>query len=239
MWDRDAPRVLTELPQDRGDELVFAEAQSGDRFALGADGRVWRCDPGAEERALAGTDFARWLDATVAREQVLFGPDGEYAPDVFDVGGEEVVPAIALRQAERALKADPGAADAHHARGLALARLGQLQPRLAAFAAAAELDAQNPWPSFDLGRTALELGRAGEALVAFRRAAALDTGPTGARLAAWGARAAADAGDASAAQAMRAEALARDPALLDGLRHALDDARQHADADADARPPRC
>ena len=108
----DAPRALTELAQDRPDELMFAEAQSGDRFALDAGGRVWRYDPGAEERALAGTDFARWLDATVAREQVLFGPDGEYAPDVFDTGGEEVVPEVALRQAERALKVDPGAADA-------------------------------------------------------------------------------------------------------------------------------
>ena len=97
-----------------------------------------------------------------------------------------------------------------------------------AFAAASELDARNPWPCFDLGRTALELGRAGEALAAFRRAAALESGPTGARLAAWGARAAAAAGDAGAAEALRAEALARDPALLAGLRHALDDARQHA-----------
>ena len=228
-----APRVLTELAQDRGDELVFAEAQSGDRFALGADGRVWRCDPGAEERALAGTDFERWLDATIAREQVLFGPDGEYAPDVFDVGGEEVVPAVALRQAERALKVIRARPTRITLADWPSPTSGGLQPAVAAFAAAAELDAQNPWPAFDLGRTALELGRAGEALVAFRRAAALDAGPTGARLAAWGARAAADAGDASAAQAMRAEALARDPALLAGLRHALDDARQHADRDAE------
>ena len=229
----DAPRALTELAQDRPDELMFAEAQSGDRFALDAGGRVWRYDPGAEERALAGTDFARWLDATVAREQVLFGPDGEYAPDVFDTGGEEVVPKVALRQAERALKVDPGAADAHHARGLALAHLGRLQPAMAAFATATELDAHNPWPWFDLGRTALELGRAGEALAAFRSAAALEGGPTGARLAAWGTRAAAEAGDGAAAAALRAEALARDPALLAGLRHALDDARQHDDRDAE------
>jgi len=228
-----APRALTELAQDREEELVFAEAQSGYRFALDASGRVWRYDPGAEERALAGTGFERWLDATVAREQILFGPDGEYAPDVFDLGGEEVVPQVALRQAERALKADPGAAEAQHARGLALVRLGRLQPALAAFAAAAELDGDNPWPWFDLGRTALELDRPGEALAAFRRAAALESGPTGARLAAWGARAAAEAGDGAAAAALRAEALARDPTLVDGLRHALDDARQHQDGDGE------
>ena len=33
-----APRALTELAQDREEELVFAEAQSGYRFALDASG---------------------------------------------------------------------------------------------------------------------------------------------------------------------------------------------------------
>src|SRR6185436_11731769 len=97
-------RALGELVQDHPGELVFAEALSGDRFALDARGRVLRHDEGAEERALAGSDFGAWLAATVAREQLLFGPDGEYAPDVFDLEGQEVLPRIALRQAERALK---------------------------------------------------------------------------------------------------------------------------------------
>src|SRR6185295_9232732 len=114
---------------------------------------------GADERALAGTSFERWLDAIVAREQILFGPDGEYAPEVFDPSAQEVVPTIALRQAERALKLDPGAADAEHARGLALARLGRREAALAAFRKATELDAGNPWPWFDLGRTALALSK--------------------------------------------------------------------------------
>jgi hypothetical protein len=87
--------------------------------------------------------------------------------------------------------------------------------------------------AIDLGRTQLELGRAREALDAFRRAAALDDGPTGARLAAWGARAATDAGDATAAAAMRADAQARDPALVAGLRHALEEARRENDTDAE------
>ena len=129
-----APRSLAALAQDRPGELVFAEALSGDRFALDAAGRVLRYDPGADERAVAGSTFDRWLDATVAREQILFGPDGEYAPDVFDPLGQEIVPTIALRQAERALKVDPGAADSEHARGLALARLGRRETALAALA---------------------------------------------------------------------------------------------------------
>jgi len=107
-----APLALGALAAERADEIVVAEALSGDRFALDAAGRVLRYDPGAEERALAASSFVRWLDATVAREQILFGPDGEYAPDVFDPSGQEIVPTIALRQAERALKVDPGDADA-------------------------------------------------------------------------------------------------------------------------------
>jgi tetratricopeptide (TPR) repeat protein len=225
----EAPRRLDALDQDRPDELVFAEAISGDRFALDTSGRVLRHDPDAEERALAGSSFDRWLDATVAREQILFGPDGEYAPDVFDPSAQEIAPAIALRRAERALKVDPGAADSEHARGLALARLGRRAAALDAFRAAAELDAGNPWPLFDLGRTALALGRPAVALPALRSAAgAASEAPTAARLLAWAVRAAVAAGDA-AATALRAEALAKDPHLVEGLTRAA------ADADDDAR----
>jgi SMI1/KNR4 family protein SUKH-1/tetratricopeptide repeat protein len=230
-----APRSLVSLAQDRPDELVFAEALSGDRFALDAAGRVLRYDPGADERAVAGSTFDRWLDATVAREQILFGPDGEYAPDVFDPLGQEVVPTIALRQAERALKIDPGAADSEHARGLALARLGRRETALAALSAATELDADNPWPWFDLGRTALALGRAASALPGFRRAAAaVSDDATAARLLAWAVRAAGAAGDEASVTALRAEALARDPALIESLMRSAANAADEADDDARA-----
>jgi tetratricopeptide (TPR) repeat protein len=227
-----APRTLDALPQERADELMFAEALSGDRFALDAAGRVLRYDPGAEERALAGSSFARWLDTTVAREQLLFGPDGEYAPDVFDPSGQEIVPTIALRQAERALKIDPESADAAHARGLALARLGRREAALAAFQAATALDADNPWPWFDLGRSALALDRSALALPAFRQAAATATEPaSAARLLAWAVRAAAAAGDGGVA-ALRAEALAKDPQLVEHLVRSASAAGEDADDEA-------
>jgi len=227
-----APRALTALAQDRPGELVFAEALWGDRYALDADERVLRYDPGADERALAGSSFDRWLDATVAREQILFGPDGEYAPDVFDSSGQEVTPTIALRQTERALKIDPGAADVEHARGTALVRLGRQDAALAAFRAASELDAANPWPLFDLGRTALALDEPAAALPAFRQAAAATReDATAARLLAWAVRAAIAADDRSAA-ALRAEALARDPHLVGGLTRAASMAGEDADEDA-------
>jgi tetratricopeptide (TPR) repeat protein len=228
-----APRELGALEQERPGELVFAEAIVGDRFALDAAGRVLRYDPGAEERALAGSTFASWLDAVVAREQILFGPDGEYADDVFDPSGQEILPTIALRQAERALKIDPGAADAEHARGLALARLGRREAALAAFQAATELDADNPWPWFDLGRAALALDRPAIALPAFRRAAATTGEPaSAARLLAWAVRAAVTARDGAAADALRAEALAKDPHLIDGLVRAVADAEDEAREEA-------
>jgi tetratricopeptide (TPR) repeat protein len=229
-----APLDLADLEQSCPGELVFAAAAGGDRYALDEGERVIRHDAGADERALAGTSFPLWLDATVARGQVLYGPDGEYAPDVFDPSGEEVTPLIALRQAERALKVDPGAADAEHARGLALARLGRIEAAVEAFGAATALDPHNPWPWFDLGRSALEGGRGETAADAFQRAAALETGPAGARLLAWAARAAASAGDGARAAAVRTEALARDGGLVEALRRAADAAAVEADPDAHA-----
>jgi tetratricopeptide (TPR) repeat protein len=230
-----APRSLSGLAQDRPAELVFAEALSGDRFALDAAGRVLRYDPGADERAIAGSTFDRWLDATVAREQILFGPDGEYAADAFDPSGQEITPTIALRQAERALKIDPGAADAEHARGLALARLGRRQAALAALRAATDLDPDNPWPWFDLGRTALALAMPGAALPAFRRAAAAASEPeTAARLLAWAVRAAVAAGEPATAAALRGEALGEDPQLVEHLVRSASAAGEDADEEARA-----
>jgi tetratricopeptide (TPR) repeat protein len=225
-----APRALVELDQDHPDELVFAESQAGERYGLDARGRVIRHDEGAEERAVAGSSFARWLDATVAREQLLYGPDGEYAADLYDPSGEELLPRVALRQAERALRADPDAPDAEHARGLALVRLGERAAALGAFERATALDPDNPWPWFDLGRTALDLGQAADALGAFRRAAGRETGPGGARLLAWAARAAGAAGDADAAVALRAEALARDASLPEALERSAREALAEDDA---------
>jgi hypothetical protein len=222
-------RPLTELRQQRPDELVFAEAVSGDTFALDAQGRVLRYDEGAEERALAGSDFVAWLVATVAREQLLFGPDGEYAPDVFDPEAEEILPQIALRQAERALKADPGSADAEHARGLALAHLGRAHEAETALARAAELFPENPWPWFNLGRTALANGQNRTALTGFLRAAAAQPGRAGALFLAWAARAALADGEREESARLRAEALARDSALKESLHRAADAATAEGD----------
>ncbi|HEY6478010.1 MAG TPA: tetratricopeptide repeat protein, partial [Polyangia bacterium] len=227
----EAPLRLCDLPQERGGELSFAIAAAGERYAIDAAGLIVRYDAGAEERALAGTGFARWLDATIAREQVLYGPDGEYAPDVFDPSGEEVTPLVALRQAERAQKQDPGAASWAYARGLALRRLGRAAAAIEALDEATGLDPDNPWAWFDLGRAMLDDSQAERAVAAFRRAAEVDPGPEGGRLLAWAARA---AGSGPESAALRQAALARDPELVESLRRAVAAAAGEEDPEAEA-----
>jgi tetratricopeptide (TPR) repeat protein len=216
-------------------ELVFAEAADGDRFALAADGHVVRLraepdPPGAGapplgERWRCGSDFSRWLDAAIAHERVLYDSDGEFAAQAFDPEGGEILPVIALRQAERALRADPGSAEAEHERGVALRRQGRLEDSAAAFRRATELDPPNPWPWFDLGRVAMAMGSAGGrvALEAFEAAASrLGPGPTGARAWAWAARAAALCALPERLAHCRAEALGREAGLAESLRRARD-----------------
>ena len=213
---RGAPRPLAALAQDRPGELVFAEALSGDRYALDGDGRVLRYDAGADERALAGSTFERWLDATVAREQILFGPDGEYAPDVFDPSGQEVTPAIALRQAERALKMDPGAADAEHARGWRSCASGGGTRRWPPSAP------RPSWTRRIRGRCSISGAPRWRSTRPRRAAGVPPARPPRARppprRACWPGPRARRRGRRRRRRGVRAEALARDPRLVEGLR---------------------
>ena len=230
----EAPQQLTELNSDREEgELVFAEASGGDRFAFDQTGRVMRLRSESDERWLAGSGFAPWLDAVIAHDRLLYDADGEFSPDAFEPDGAEVVPVVALRQAERALKADPGAAEAEHERGVALRRLERLPEAADAFQRAAELDVSNPWPWFDLGRVSLALGIAGarRALSAFEAAGTLDNGATGARLWTWAARAALVCALPERVERSRREALRREPALPEALRRARDAAQADGDQD--------
>jgi SMI1 / KNR4 family (SUKH-1)/Tetratricopeptide repeat len=231
-----APLSLLDLSPAAGDAgpLIFATGAADERYALRDDGKIVRQDAGSDEQALAGSGFTPWLDATVAAHQVLYGPDGEYAPDVFDPSGEDVTPVIALRQAERALKQDPGAAGWAHAEGLALNRLGRSRAAVDAFERAVSLDPDNPWVWFDLGRAALEAAKPARAAEAFQKAADLEPGPGGAMLLAWAARARADEGAGDEARALADAALKRDPELVAALVRAIDSAAAEEDEGARA-----
>lgn len=229
----DAPVGRVDAAPGAAPELVFAETALGDRFAFAAAGTVLRLRAGSDERILSGSSFESWLAATIARERLLYGADGEFAPDAFEPDGEEVTPKMALRQAERALRQDPGSAEAEHERGTALRRLGRHRDAIGALTAATRLDPENPWPWFDLGR--LLLGTDGDpsrAVEAFARAATLEDGEASARLLGWAARAAVAAGDAAAAVTYRRDATLRHPAIADELRRAADAAAAEGDQEA-------
>ncbi len=235
----DAPLSLLELsetdaPASAAAPLIFATGAADERYGLRPDGKVVRQDAGSDEQAVAGSGFAAWLDATVAAHQVLYGPDGEYAPDVFDPSGEDVTPLIALRQAERALKQDPGAAGWAHAEGLALNRLGRARAAVDAFERAAALDPDNPWVWFDLGRAGLEADQPARAADAFEKAASLEPGPGGAMLLAWAARARAAQGAADERGSLAQAALRRDPGVVAALVRAVDSAAAEGDDEARA-----
>jgi tetratricopeptide (TPR) repeat protein len=248
---REAVRSLVEAnlppapPLLRPGELIVAEAASGDRYALGAgdDPPVVHLRAGSDERWRCGSRFSRWLEAVLAREQLLYDSEGEFRLEAFEPDGEELTAPFALRQAERALRKDPDSAESHHDLGIAHRRMGKLQRAQESFARAAELDPENPWPWFDRGRTELALEDAGAARESFVQAARLVPGAEGARFFAWAARAAREAGDDRGAEAARKEAVGRDPGLAANLRRAAEaaeepEARAEAEALAEAIEPR-
>jgi tetratricopeptide (TPR) repeat protein len=228
----DAARSLVESNSD-GQPLAFAEGASGDRylFGEGSDPPVFHLRPDGE-RWHAGSTFPRWLDAYLAREALLYDKEGEFLLEAFEEDGQELTPTFALRQAERALRKDPDAAETHHDLAVALRRLGRPSSALPHFVRATELDPENPWPWFDRGRLELDEGDPASAARSFRRSAELTPGTDGGRLFAWAARAAEEAGLSAEAQAARADAEERDPNVRGALERAAAAAEAEQDEDA-------
>ena len=183
---------------------------------------MFRLHPDAEERWLVGSSLGSFLESTLAHNQLLYGPDGEFLLEAFEEGGEEMTATYALRRAERALKKDPQAAFYHHEAGLALRRLGRQEDARAAFGKAAALDPANPWPWFDLGRSERALGQIAEAAAAFECAGEATLGGARARFFAWSARCFFDAGDKATALKLLEEARRGHPTLAEELRRAAD-----------------
>ena len=177
--------------------------------------------PDADERWLAGSDLASWLEATIAHQEILYDRQGEFRLEAFE-GDGEITPGYALKQAERAVRKDPGSALAHHELGLALRRLDRKGPARDAFARAAHLDSTNPWPRFDLGRIQHILGEHREAALAFEAAGKLARAEVGARFLVWAARCLVEQNDRASADRLRAEALRRHPTVLEDLRRAAE-----------------
>jgi len=195
-----------------GELLIFGETAGGDRLALDEKGRVLRLEEDTGEVLVEGSGFARWLEAMVVAEGVIYDREGEFREEVFDDSGEELLPEAAERRERKALRLDPAAPAPAWRLAKALARLGQ-----AAKAARVleELVARAPdfaWAWFDLGRLRRDAGKLAEAEEAFARAAADGEYEHSAYFAAHAARTAATRGDdlARARHAARALELDRD-----------------------------
>ena len=213
------------------DELVIAETSEGDLIALGTDhsGRIHRISPDADERWLLGSTLERWLDATIAREEILYDPEGEFRLEAFEPDGE-ITAAYALKQAERAARRDPGSAFHQHDLGAALRRQGRDERAAQAFARATALDPTNPWPWFDLGRTQHATGDHAAAAESFQSAARTARDPAGARFLAWSLRCLVEQDARAAADQLRAEALRRHPGLVEDLSRAAEADPEDRDA---------
>lgn len=229
-------------PRLHPEELIIGETPTGELFVLEPDDpdttdepRVFRLSPDADERWLVGSSLPRWLASTLAHEQLLYGPDGEFLLEAFEEDGEELTPAFAVRQAERALKKDEGAALYHYELGLAHRRLGRNPLARASFAAAAALDPPNPWPWFDLGRSERTLGQMRQAAAAFECAAEATTGGERGRFLAWSARSFFESGDRAMAERVLHQARSTHPTLADELARAAQAAGMEEDGDPDAR----
>jgi tetratricopeptide (TPR) repeat protein len=206
-------------------ELVIAETSEGDLVSLEtgseSEPRLHRIRPDAEERWLLGSNLTRWLEATIAREEILYDREGEFRLEAFEPDGE-VTAATALKQAERAARKDPDSAFNQYELGLAYRRLGRSDRAAQAFARAADLDPTNPWPWFDLGRIQHAQAEHAEAAASFQQAAQHATDPAGARFLAWAVRCLFEKNDRTAADDLRTEALRRHPTLTAELKRAAE-----------------
>jgi tetratricopeptide (TPR) repeat protein len=232
-------RSAAQLEREGG-VLWFGETALGDSLGIELErgGRVVRLEEDTGELLVEGSSFARWLEATVVADGVLYDREGEWLDDVFDDDRDELSSAAAVRREKKALKLDPDApapawrlAKAQERGGDARAArktLEQLVERVQDFA----------WAWFDLGRLRRGDSDAPGAEAAF--VAAANAGEQqGSELAGWfaahAARAAAERGDEDARARHAARALALDPEVARAQRRAaqarvdegeLDEARE-------------
>ena len=222
-------------PGDEG--LVFGETGVGDALVLDDAGHVVRIEDDSGERLVEGTTFARWIEATVAAEEVFYDREGEFQEEVFDEQGDEPRPEAVVKRETKYLRLDPTAPAPTWRLAQAQARLGRTREALRLLGDAIAADPGFAWARFDLGRLLFSLGDHEAAERAFATAAATG-GEHAAHFAAQAARAAAARGAESARAAHAAKTLALAPDLVASQRRAAaaslddeayDDARELVD----------
>src|SRR5687767_9197 len=156
------------------DLLVFGHTSTGDRLALDAKGRVLRIEEDTGETLVEGTSFAKWIEAVVAADGVLYDREGEFREDVFDEAGEEMRPELVEKRERKALKIDPLAPAPAWRLAKALEKTGRPKKALDLLMTVVETDPSFGWAWFDLGRMLRSSGKLEQAEEAFSRAAEAD-----------------------------------------------------------------
>lgn len=192
--DEEAPadattRTLWALGEGPEGELLLDEA-----------GRVLVRDAESGALRMEGSDLERWLDATMAREAVVYDREGEFRDEAFDEG--ELAAAARRKRAQVALKADPDSPTWNEETGQLLRESGEVERAEAALRRAVELwpGAESAW--FSLGTLRRETGDGAEAARCYARSAELRT----------------DSDEAAFAWAQAARAAVMDEALREAAR---------------------
>jgi tetratricopeptide (TPR) repeat protein len=207
------------------DRLIVGATSEGDRIAVDRRGRVLKIEEGSGEATVEGSSYARWLEAYVVGESVVYDREGEFRDEIFADDGEGLTAEAELKRARRILKVDPGAPGPRSRLARALEREGDVD---GARSQLGKLVAECPefaWAWFDLGRLARDAAELHEAEQAFARAAecaAAEGAEHAGFFAAQAARAALERGDEAGRKQHAARALALDEDIVRGqLRAAL------------------
>jgi len=220
LWGASPSRPeLDRLALVEGDVEIGASPSGSVR--LDARGRVVTVDDATAERAVEGSDFARWLDAVMAREGLVYDRDGEFREEAFD--GVELTAKVQRKRAEAAVKADPSSPAWREELGRLLVEAGSVEAAAEALQRAAELEPSSAGAWFELAKLRRQVGAHAPAAEAFRRAAEARREPEEAAFAfAQAARAAGEAGAIDLAVALGRRAVDQHPGFVDEQRAAAD-----------------
>jgi tetratricopeptide (TPR) repeat protein len=203
--DRIAP-----LPEEPG-LLAFGTAPAASLWVDGR-GRVISVDESTGTRAVEGSDVQRWVDATMAREGLLYDREGEFREEAFD--GVELTPKVARKRAETAVKADPASPAWREELGRICLEVGQDERAAECFEKAVELEPETAPAWFALAKLQRAAGRIEEARDGFARAGQHERDPSEAAFAFANAARCAREGGSAGADELAAKVVAAYPTFV-------------------------
>jgi tetratricopeptide (TPR) repeat protein len=157
-----------------GDRVRIGEGVGG-ALLLDERGRVIAVDAETETERVEGSRFERWLDATIAREALVYDREGEFRDEAFD--GGELSAKLRRKRAQAAAKADPDAPAWREELAAILVEEGRPAQAIAELERAVELEPASAPAWFALGKLHRDAGDAGRAAACFERAGESERDP--------------------------------------------------------------